>query len=316
MGADIEGKLIKIERPRCKPMIIGTFYRPPDFDPYKFIEALSSSFTNLETNKNEFVIMGDFNIDLSSKKGSKMQRCFRSFPLSYDLQQIIEKATRVTEYSETLIDLICVNNKHKVVQWEVNDTHLSDHSIVACVLKGGVPKTPMRTFEYRSYKKYNKEQFCSDLKEMPCNEIDSIGCIDQAATYWESLFNRVVDKHSPIKKQRVKGFKTPWITNEVLKLRRERDYHRTNGQKARSHYHWQMYRKLRNHINRLEKRLKSEHFCRVIEENKNDSSRMWKCLKDALPQSANHSISAIKSGKKVVSKPVQVAEALNKHLQL
>ena len=51
----------------------------------------------------------------------------------------------------------------------------------------------------------------------------------------------------------------------------------------------------------------------MIEENKNDSSRMWKCLIDALPQSANHSASVIKSGKKVLSKPVQVAEVFNKH---
>ena len=74
-----------------------------------------------------------------------------------------------------------------------------------------------------------------------------------------------------------------------------------------------MYRKLRTYINRLEKRLKSERYCRMIEENKNDSSRMWKCLKDALPQSANHSVSVIKSGRKVLSKPLQVAEACNKH---
>ena len=74
-----------------------------------------------------------------------------------------------------------------------------------------------------------------------------------------------------------------------------------------------MYKKLRNHINRLEKRLKSAHFCRMIEENKNDSSRKWKCLKDALPQSTNHSVSVIKSGKKVLSEPVQVAEVFNKH---
>ena len=313
LDADIEGKLIKIERSRCKPMIIGTFYRPPNFDPYKFIEALSNSFTNLDTSKNEFVIMGDFNIDFSSKKGSKLQRSFKSFLLSHDLHQIIEKATRVTEYSETLIDFICVNNKHRVVQWEVNDTHLSDHSIVVCVLKGGVPKTPFRIIEYRSYKKFNKEQFCSDLKEMPWNELNSIGCIDEAATHWESLFNRVADKHAPIKKQRVKGFKTPWVTNEVLQLRRERNYHQSKGRKTRSLYHWQMYRSLRNHINRLEKRLKSEHFCKMIDENKNDSSRMWKSLKDALPRSANHSVSVIKSGKKVLSKPVQVAEVFNKH---
>ena len=264
LDADIEGKLIKIERPRCKPMIIGTFYRPPDFDPYKFIEALSNSFTNLDTTKSDIVIMRDFNVDFSSKKGSKLQQSFKSFLLSYDLHQIIEKATRVTEYSETLIDFICVSNKHRVVQWDVDDSHLSDHSIVVCVLKGGVPKTPSRTFEYRSYRKYNKEQFCSDLKEMPWNEIDTFGCIDEAPTHWESLFNRVADKHAPIKKQRVKGFKTPWVTNEVLQLRRERNHHQTKGRKTRSHYHWQMYRKLRNHINRLERRLKSEHFCRIL----------------------------------------------------
>ena len=86
--------------------------------------------------------------------------------------------------------------------------------------------------------------------------------------------------------------------NEFLQLGLEKKYHQTRGRKTRSQYHWQMYRKLPNHINRLEKRLKSEHICRMIEEAKNDSSRTWKCLKDALPQSANHSVSVIKSGKK------------------
>ena len=50
-----------------------------------------------------------------------------------------------------------------------------------------------------------------------------------------------------------------------------------------------------------------------IKENNNDSSRVWKCLKDALPQSTNQSVSVIKYGKKVLSSPVQVAEVFNKH---
>ena len=112
------------------------------------------------------VLMRDFNFDFSNKKGSQMQRSFQSFLLSHDLQQIIEVVTRVTEYSETLIDLICVNNNQRVVQWEVSDTHSSDHSIVACGLKGGGPNILNRTFEYRFYKKYNKEQIflCCILK--------------------------------------------------------------------------------------------------------------------------------------------------------
>ena len=54
----------------------------------------------------------------------------------------------------------------------------------------------------------------------------------------------------------------------------------------------------------------------MIEENRNDSSRMWKCLQDALPKSLNHSnhlVSAVKSGKKILCLPVDVAEVFNKH---
>ena len=40
---------------------------------------------------------------------------------------------------------------------------------------------------------------------------------------------------------------------------------------------------------------------------------MWKCLKGAFPQSTNQSVSVIKSRKKVLSEPVQVAEVFNKH---
>ena len=105
--------------------------------------------------------MGDFNIDFSSKKGSKSQRSFKSFLLSHDLHHIIEKATRVTDYSESLIDLICVDNKHRVVQWEVNDTHVSDHSIVVCVLKGGIPKTPSHTFDIDLTKIIPKNSFAA-----------------------------------------------------------------------------------------------------------------------------------------------------------
>ena len=110
--------------------------------------------------------------------------------------------------------------------------------------------------------------------------------------------------------------KTPWISNEVLDLRRERFYHQRKARETRSQYHWQKYKKLRNHINRLERKLKSDYFCRMIEEIRNDSLRMWKCLQDALPKSLNHSnhlVSAVKSGKKILCLPVDVAEVFNKH---
>ena len=169
----------------------------------------------------------------------------------------------------------------------MSDTHLSDHSIIVCVLKSGVfQKTPVRIPECRSYRKCNKKKFCSDLKEVPWNEVDNIECDDKASKHWESLFKKVADRQASITKQRVKCFKAPWLTNEVVQLRRKRNCHQTKAHKNRFQYHWQMYTKLRNHINRLQKRLKFEYFCRMIEDNTNGSSRrIWTCFRDALRKS-------------------------------
>ena len=64
------------------------------------------------------------------------------------------------------------------------------------------------------------------------------------------------------------------ISNEVLDLRRERFYHQRKARETRSRYQWQKYKKLCNHINRMERKLKSDYFSRMIKENRNDSSRM------------------------------------------
>ena len=151
---------------------------------------------------------------------------------------------------------------------------ISDHDLVFCVIKAGIPKIPPRVCEVRSYKNYDKGAFVNDLKNVPWNIIDSVEDVDDAVFLWERMFNDVADAHAPIRKKRLKGRKTPWITPKLLEIRRERDYYLKKSRQTNSSYHWGMYRKLRNHVNREEKRLKSEHFCNLINETKSDSSSM------------------------------------------
>ena len=53
--------------------------------------------------------------------------------------------------------------------------------------------------------------------------------VDDAVLLWERLYSEVADRHAPIKKKRVKGHKTPWVTNKLLEIRRDRDYHLRKG---------------------------------------------------------------------------------------
>ena len=74
-----------------------------------------------------------------------------------------------------------------------------------------------------------------------------------------------------------------------------------------------MYKKLRNYSNHEDRRLKSEHFRNLIEENKSDSNQMWKALKQTLPSKNCSEVKAIKVKKKIFHHPREIAEALNKH---
>ena len=67
----------------------------------------------------------------------------------YNLEQLIDTPTRITENSNTLIDLIFANNNHRIVASAVLHVNLSDHSLIYCVIKAGVRRTPGRVIEYR-----------------------------------------------------------------------------------------------------------------------------------------------------------------------
>ena len=95
-----------------------------------------------------------------------------------------------------------------------------------------------KLLEYRCFKNYNKEAFLRDLSNTPWSIIESANDVDDAVFLWEGLFNSVANDHAPIKSTRVKGKQTPWLTNKLLEIRRDRDYRWKQAQKYNnSQYH-------------------------------------------------------------------------------
>jgi hypothetical protein len=85
----------------------------------------------------------------------------------YDLKQIIKSPTRITEDSESLIDLVFTNVKEKIAEVGLFDPGLSDHSLVYCILKSGLVRSPPKTIEFCYFKNYNKQSFINDLQQIP-----------------------------------------------------------------------------------------------------------------------------------------------------
>ena len=139
---NIESSWVEVNRLKSKKLVVGRVYRPPNACSDTFIDLLNDSFSKLPVGS-QIVLLGDFNIDfLAQKNGAsfKLKRQQRQFAITNGLEQLINSPTRICEQTRTAIDLVFVNNTHRVVESGVIHSAISDHSFVYCTMKSGVPK--------------------------------------------------------------------------------------------------------------------------------------------------------------------------------
>ena len=120
---DLEAIWFDILLPKTKPILVGNVYRPPKQTDFisKFEETLCKINPEHET-----LIFGDFNICLLHKM-SNLCKDYLNLLKLFNLKQIINNPTRVTNSSSTLIDHILISRDEKISQYGVIESDLSDH---------------------------------------------------------------------------------------------------------------------------------------------------------------------------------------------
>ena len=140
LNKNIESTVIVITRPKSKSLFILTIYRAPDQPLETFTHELHTALSSIPLDA-EIVLLGDFNMHFLAKQNDSsrpLKRKLLNLTSTYNLEQIIDKPTRITETSNTLIDLLFVNNNHRITASGVLHVSLSDHSLIYCVIKAGV----------------------------------------------------------------------------------------------------------------------------------------------------------------------------------
>ena len=74
--------------------------------------------------------MGDFNCNLASPQPDINTVLFTNIVEIYNLYQLMDSPTRITNTSSTLIDVIFTNCQNNIVSAGVSHVSLSDHSLV------------------------------------------------------------------------------------------------------------------------------------------------------------------------------------------
>ena len=128
---NLENLCIEVNKPGSKPFLITTWYRPPE-SPVEIFNRFKSLTGELDAMNVEYYLLGDFNCDQISPISNNDTRLLNNITEIYGLPQLIQEATRITENTSTLLDVIYTNCPNKIVCSGVSHIGVSDH--VLCLL--------------------------------------------------------------------------------------------------------------------------------------------------------------------------------------
>lgn len=290
---------LEIQLPKSKPFILGFVYRPPNA-PAQWVEDYEDMLENVYTEEKEMIILGDFNINLADNIPNRWAECCETFTLT----QLIDKPTRITESTSTLIDHVYSTNTEKIFYKDVIDLSLSDHKAIFISRKGNysVKKGTHKEILYRDMKPFDIETFCNELCEVDFSGVSECTDPNTAVDIWTQCFLKVLDHNAPIKRKRVKRVKQPeWLNEEILFIMRERQ---KNSNKSNSEV-----RQLKNSLNGIIHKAKKDYLKHVID---NDNRKNpWKIIDKLNSKPNNAKPTSLFRDNKNITDPSEIAVELN-----
>ena len=114
--------------------------------------------------------LGDTNVNYLVKLSHKKTK---ELFITHGLHQLVMLATRVTQETKSLIDVIMTNTLSNVHHTIVLPLSLSGHDCVMCVRKINHRKMPFRAITCRDYSKYSHTVLARDIDNYDWNSVST-----------------------------------------------------------------------------------------------------------------------------------------------
>ena len=157
------------------------------------------------------------------------------------LKQIIDKPTRISKDSRTIID-IASSDDSKIGDKSVFPSCLSDHKLVGVIRKMHIKRfTPRKVF-VRDYSKFNVDNFKNDLRNAPWANMFLQNNMNSAWNEFKSELTAIINRHAPLKEKIVRGKPSPCLTTSLRNKMHEHDYLLKVARGTGSEKDWSIYK--------------------------------------------------------------------------
>ena len=265
--------------------MVNIFYRSPSTKPAKFLSTLDNILSKLNRHSNKQIILtGDFNIDLVKHEYEQNSQQLIDMTTRNGFIQVINKQTRVTDHSMTLIDHIYTNQIHNMLSSGIITYDISDHlgTYISISLQDDIATSHNADNSNNFYSKFNgenTEKFKNLIENVSwdeiMNETDTQIKYDKFIKIYSECYETAFPKVAATRRKKQRKHPKPWVQPWIEEAcdRKNKLYHKyikdpTTPNKLK-------YVKMKKFVAKHIKLAKNKYYKSYFEQYSSNSRKQW-----------------------------------------
>lgn len=270
-----------------KTLNIVAVYRSPSSPVNTFLQKIRDIGQSLSQNEVNLIV-GDFNIDMSKFHG--YSKHLRNTINELGMMQCVRFATRKTQHSQTMIDLVLTNEYETMVREQENDK-ISDHATLLI----SVPITTHSIQQPKTFKiiKYSCDELNGILQKTDWARI-KLGNVNEMVDHVDNALMDCVSRFT--KNICFNPNKNAWYTEKLRGIKKKRDISYRNAKDGNENAKWAIYKQHRNAYVKELNEAKNNDFINRLKLKGNDSKAIWTLLKSIIKNEQKIKTSSVMFG--------------------
>lgn len=299
-----------------KNVVIGTVYRPPNTDIVQFNATLEIILNKIKSENKYCFLMGDFNIDLIKCDTHNETGQFLDLMFSNFYSPHVDKPTRITEHSSTLIDNIFsnMNSLDTETCGGILCTDITDHYPIFHFSKIKKRCAFNEEITTRKITTNGKEKFHSALQNCDWDEVLTSNNTQEAYNYFDIKMRSIFNQCFPKIRIKSKGKRNlPWINASLKRCIKQKNKLFSRFTNHRTCRNESIYKRYKKHLELTIRTARKLYYQHELTNNKRNLKKTWSVLRQVLntPNKTRSSISFLSNDDECIADPTLIASKFN-----
>ena len=296
-----------------KQFLLGLFYRPPG-STVDYWDSFENCLDVAMEQNLDLIVMGDFNQNMTAKDNpNRLDRILCKF----DLKNLITEPTRITDTSQTCIDLILTNHTSIIENTDILPPFCSDHCTVTADLTFKTYKEKAYKTKFWKYEQADQEAITNKMNSTDWSFIQNLNNIDEINERFSDILIDVANQHIPCINYTKRPTDKPWMNNNIRMQIRQRNRLFQKAKFKKSNIHLMNYKNKSNEVITLIREAKSNYFQKLKQtlSDPNTRPKQWYKIANEITNLKNkrNPPPPLKNNNKIDIHPFDKAQTLNKH---